>query len=154
MLTATFAAGCFWGVEARFAAQAGVTETAVGYMGGHTDAPNYKEVCSDSSGHAEVVQLQFDPAVVDYRQLLQLFWDMHDPTTLNRQGPDSGSQYRSAVFFHSAEQQQQAQAMLQQLEPNFTDPIVTLIVPAASFYRAEEYHQKYLAKQGLPICNL
>ncbi len=154
MVTATFAAGCFWGVESRFAAQPGVVETAVGYMGGHTDDPNYKEVCTDTSGHAEVVQLQFDPQVVDYRQLLQLFWQIHDPTTLNRQGPDSGSQYRSAVFFHDAEQQQQAEAMLQQLQPNFAQPIVTQIVPAANFYRAEEYHQKYLAKQGLPSCSL
>lgn len=154
MVTATFAAGCFWGVEARFAAQTGVTETAVGYMGGHTDEPSYKEVCTDSSGHAEVVQIQFDPAIIDYRQLLQLFWGIHNPTTLNRQGPDQGSQYRSAVFFHNPEQQQQAEAMLQQLQPNFDQPIVTQIVPAATFYRAEEYHQKYLAKQGLPACNL
>ena len=154
MVTATFAAGCFWGVEARFAAQAGVTDTAVGYMGGHSDEPNYKEVCTDSSGHAEVVQLQFDPTIIDYRQLLQLFWGMHDPTTLNRQGPDQGSQYRSAVFFHSAEQQQQAQVLLQQFQPNYDQPIVTQIVAATTFYRAEEYHQKYLAKQGLPVCNL
>lgn len=154
MLTATFAAGCFWGIEARFATQAGVTETAVGYMGGHTGDPSYQDVCTDTSGHAEVVQLQYDPQIIDYRQLLQLFWEMHDPTTLNRQGPDSGSQYRSAVFFHTEEQQQQAQAMLLQLQPRFQNPIVTQIVPAATFYRAEEYHQKYLAKQGLPICHL
>ncbi|MEH6649328.1 MAG: peptide-methionine (S)-S-oxide reductase MsrA [Motiliproteus sp.] len=154
MVTATFAAGCFWGIEARFAAQAGVTETAVGYMGGHTNEPNYKEVCTDSSGHAEVVQLHFDPAITSYRQLLQFFWGMHDPTTLNRQGPDQGSQYRSAVFFHNPEQQQQAQAMLQQLQPNYDQPIVTQIIAAATFYRAEEYHQKYLAKQGLPVCGI
>ncbi len=154
MVTATFAAGCFWGIEARFAAQAGVIETAVGYMGGQTVDPNYQQVCSDSSGHAEVVQLQFDPKRIGYPELLRLFWEMHDPTTLNRQGPDRGTQYRSAVFFHDPRQQQQATAMLQQLAPNFSQPIVTQIVPAATFYRAEEYHQKYLAKQGLPICNL
>ncbi len=154
MATATFAAGCFWGVEARFAAQTGVTATAVGYMGGHTDNPDYQAVCTDSSGHAEVVQLQFDPMIVDYRQLLALFWQMHDPTTLNRQGPDSGSQYRSAVFFHDDQQRQHAEAMLEQLQPDFAQPIVTQIVAATDFYRAEEYHQNYLAKQGLPVCQL
>ncbi|WP_421865597.1 peptide-methionine (S)-S-oxide reductase MsrA [Motiliproteus sp.] len=154
MTLATFAAGCFWGVQARFDAQPGVTQTTVGYMGGHLDNPDYKSVCTDSTGHAEVVQLEFDPAVVDYPQLLQLFWQLHDPTTLNRQGPDVGSQYRSAVFFHSEEQQQQAEAMMQQLQQQSPRPIVTQIVPAAQFYEAEEYHQKYLAKQGLPSCHL
>lgn len=154
MTLATFAAGCFWGVQARFDAQPGVTKTTVGYMGGHLDNPDYKRVCTDTTGHAEVVQLEFDPAIVDYQQLLHLFWQLHDPTTLNRQGPDIGSQYRSAVFFHSDEQQQQAEALMLQLQQNSPRPIVTQIVPAAQFYAAEEYHQKYLAKQGLPNCHL
>ena len=154
MATATFAAGCFWGVEARFGAQIGVLDTAVGYMGGHSADPDYKAVCTDTTGHAEVVQLEFDPGVVDYRQLLALFWQLHDPTTLNRQGPDIGSQYRSAVFYHDDEQRQQAETLKQQLQQDSPRPIVTEIVPAQTFYRAEEYHQKYLAKQGLPSCGI
>ena len=154
MATATFAAGCFWGVEARFSAQPGVIDTAVGYMGGHTENPDYRAVCSDTTGHAEVVQLEYDPQIIDYRQLLALFWSLHDPTTLNRQGPDVGSQYRSAVFYHDEQQHQQALDLKQQLQTESTKPIVTEIVPAATFYRAEEYHQKYLAKQGLTGCHL
>jgi len=154
MNKATFAAGCFWGIEATFAKIPGVTETAVGYEGGTLDKPTYEDVCTDETGHAEVVQVTFDPALVSFDQLLDAFWAMHDPTTLNRQGPDHGSQYRSAVFTHSDEQRRQAEASVKRAQPRFKRPIVTAIVPAATFYRAEEYHQRYLAKRGIDHCHL
>ncbi|MCW9051416.1 MAG: peptide-methionine (S)-S-oxide reductase MsrA [Motiliproteus sp.] len=154
METATFAAGCFWGIEARFAKQPGVLSTAVGYMGGHTEDPSYQQVCTDTTGHAEVVQVEFDTQQVSYEQLLDLFWSSHNPTTLNRQGPDVGSQYRSAVFYHTPEQQVLAQQSIQQLEASATwgQPIVTEITAVSTFNRAEEYHQQYLAKRGMGSC--
>lgn len=154
--TATFGAGCFWGVEAEFRRTPGVTATAVGYEGGSKDNPTYKEVCTDRTGHAEVVQVEFDPALVSYNDLLTVFWANHDPTTLNRQGPDFGSQYRSAVFYHSPEQQEQAEHSRMALEASgvFKRPIVTQIVPAETFYIAEDYHQQYLEKRGLASCHI
>lgn len=156
MQTATFAAGCFWGIEARFAAIPGVIETAVGYMGGHTEQPEYKQVCRDTTAHAEVVQLTFDEQQIDYDQLLNAFWQMHNPTTPNRQGPDVGSQYRSAIFFHTPEQQSLAQASKAELDASnqLPAPIVTEITPSTTFWRAEEYHQKYLEKNGPGLCKL
>lgn len=153
---ATFAAGCFWGVEARFAALDGVIETEVGYMGGTLREPSYQEVCTDRTGHAEVVQLTFDPEKISYEQLLAAFWQMHDPTTLNRQGPDVGSQYRSAIFYHTPAQQAEAEQSKAQMDASgvFAKPIVTLIEPATAFWRAEEYHQQYLAKRGVGSCQL
>lgn len=151
---ATFGAGCFWGVEAEFRKLPGVVSTAVGYMGGHLDNPTYKDVCTDRTGHAEVVQVEFDPAKVSYDQMLNVFWDNHDPTTLNRQGPDRGSQYRSAIFYHTPEQQQSAIASKEARQANSRKPIVTFIEPAADFWRAEEYHQQYLEKRGLAHCHL
>ncbi len=151
MERATFAAGCFWGVEEAFRVVPGVIATAVGYMGGHLDHPTYEAVCSDETGHAEVVDLQFDPKIVSYSELLDLFWKKHNPTTLNRQGWDLGSQYRSAIFYHSEEQRLQAEQSKAALEASgaYADPVVTEIVPAATFWRAEEYHQQYLRKQKL-----
>ena len=156
MEKATFAAGCFWGVEATFRQVKGVTSTAVGYMGGTLKNPTYEDVCSDKSGHAEVVQLEFDPAVVSYKSLLKTFWDTHNPTTMNRQGPDIGTQYRSAIFFHSPEQEAEARASMAELQKSgvFKRPIVTQIVPASDFWRAEEYHQQYLEKRGLAHCSI
>jgi peptide-methionine (S)-S-oxide reductase len=156
MDTATFAAGCFWGVEAAFRAVPGVVGTTVGYSGGSFPNPTYHDVCGGRTGHAEAVQVQFDPARVSYPDLLRVFWESHDPTTLNRQGPDVGSQYRSAIFFHTAEQQAAALASKQQLERAgaHSRPIVTEIVPASAFYRAEEYHQQYLEKRGQATCRL
>jgi peptide-methionine (S)-S-oxide reductase len=154
---ATFGAGCFWGVEAAFAAIPGVTATAVGYEGGQLEQPSYKDVCTDSTGHAEVVELDFDPAKVSYEQLLDAFFTLHDPTTLNHQGPDWGTQYRSAIFFHSAEQQEQAQAKIEQLnaEGRFKPKrVVTKVEPAQTFWRAEEYHQRYLEKRGQASCHI
>lgn len=151
---ATFGAGCFWGVEARFRQVEGVTQTAVGFLGGTLENPTYRDVCTGTTGHAEVVQVEYDPAVVSYDQLLDVFWSCHDPTTLNRQGPDVGAQYRSAVFFHTPEQEAAARASKQSLEQSgrFSRPIVTEITPASTFYRAEEYHQQYLAKHGQSSC--
>ncbi|MFP4154533.1 MAG: peptide-methionine (S)-S-oxide reductase MsrA [Halothiobacillaceae bacterium] len=148
--TATFAAGCFWGVEARFRRIPGVVDTQVGYTGGHVDEPTYRAVCSDTTGHAEAVEVRFDPRVVSYRQLVEAFFDLHDPTTRNRQGPDVGSQYRSAIFVHDADQEAEARAVIEQLEASgrFARPIVTEVVPAARFWRAEEYHQRYHERQG------
>jgi peptide-methionine (S)-S-oxide reductase len=148
MQTATFAAGCFWGVEAAFRKVDGVVETAVGYTGGTTAKPSYEEVCSGRTGHAEAVQLQFDPERISYDQLLDLFWSLHDPTTLNRQGPDVGTQYRSAIFVHDAEQEAAATASKARLQEAARSrrPIVTEIVPAGPFYRAEDYHQQYFEK--------
>lgn len=154
MTTATFAAGCFWGVETAFRQVPGVTGTTVGYSGGHTENPTYQDVCTDTTGHAEVVRVEFDPSQVSYEQLLDVFWKAHNPTTLNRQGPDVGSQYRSAIFFHSPEQEQQARASLDQAQSRFDRPIVTEITAAGSFYRAEEYHQQYLEKRGMGTCHL
>ena len=156
MEKATFAAGCFWGVEETFRQIPGVLETMVGYLGGHTANPTYKDVCTDETGHAEVVQVTFDPSKVSYEKLLDVFWSTHDPTTLNRQGPDIGTQYRSAIFFHSPEQERRARASKEKMEAsgNFRREIVTEITPASTFYPAEEYHQKYLAKRGLSHCHI
>jgi peptide-methionine (S)-S-oxide reductase len=153
---ATFGAGCFWGVEATFRKVPGVTATAVGYAGGKTQNPTYKDVCTDTTGHAEVVEVQFDPAQVSYDTLLDIFWENHDPTTKNRQGPDWGTQYRSAIFVHSPEQQKQAQASKERLQASgkWGRPIVTEITPAPEFYRAEDYHQQNLEKRGLASCHL
>ena len=156
MAIATFGAGCFWGVEAAFRRVKGVTATAVGYSGGHLNNPTYRDVCSDTTGHAEVVQVEYDPAVAAYEDLLGVFWENHDPTTLNRQGPDVGTQYRSVVFFHTPEQEAAARASKEQLETSgrFKRPIVTRIEPAGDFWRAEEYHQQYLEKRGLATCHI
>lgn len=156
MSVATFAAGCFWGVEAAFRAVDGVTATAVGYIGGATDRPTYEDVCSGQTGHAEAVEIQFDADRVSYEQLLDVFFACHDPTTLNRQGPDVGTQYRSAVFYHDAVQQAAAAEAKQKLEGEGrrSGPIVTEISPAETFFRAEEYHQQYLEKRGQSSCRL
>ena len=155
MEKATFAAGCFWGVEEKFRQTKGVLETKVGYSGGHTENPTYEQVCGKQTGHAEVVEVTFDPAIISYEQLLKIFFEMHDPTTLNRQGPDHGSQYRSAIYFHSGEQEQRAKEMIAALTTAkaFRDPIVTEVTAAKPFYDAEEYHQKYLAKRGINVCH-
>jgi peptide-methionine (S)-S-oxide reductase len=154
MEKATFAAGCFWGVEAAFRRLEGVTATAVGYMGGTLDNPSYGDVCTGETGHAEVVQVEYDPSRVTYEELLEVFWSNHDPTTLNRQGPDVGEQYRSAIFFDDAEQEAAARASKERLEASgrFGHPIVTAITPAGAFYGAEEHHQQYLEKRGLASC--
>ena len=151
MATATFGAGCFWGVEAAFARVPGVRSTAVGYAGGELARPTYHQVCSGCTGHAEVVLVEYDPEQVSYRQLLEVFWAEHDPTQLNRQGRDVGSQYRSVIFVHDAEQEARAQASRTELEQagRYKSPIVTEIMPLSGFWRAEEHHQKYLAKRGL-----
>lgn len=156
MQKATFAAGCFWGVEATFRQMPGVLATRVGYIGGKTENPTYKEVCTDRSGHAEAVEVDFDSAQVRYEDLLKVFWENHDPTQLNRQGPDWGTQYRSAIFFHSHEQQTAAQASKESLEKaqRYSKPIVTQIVPAETFYPAEDYHQQYLEKRGMASCHI
>ncbi|MCY3017776.1 MAG: bifunctional methionine sulfoxide reductase B/A protein [Planctomycetota bacterium] len=153
---AAFAAGCFWGVEATFQRVKGVTSTTVGYTGGSFKNPTYEDVCTDKTGHAEAVEVEFDPAVVSFEDLLKAFWESHDPTTENRQGPDVGTQYRSAVFCHTPEQQNAALAYKKKLEKSgkLKRPIVTEIVPAAEFYRAEEYHQRYLEKRGLSTCKV
>jgi len=156
MATATFGAGCFWGVEEAFRRTPGVTETAVGYMGGHVENPTYQAVCTDRTGHAEVVQVHFDPSQIDYERLLEIFWEVHDPTTMNRQGPDVGTQYRSAVFYHDEAQQAAAADFKERLQASgrFRRPIVTEITPASTFWRAEEYHQKYFQKKGGASCHL
>ena len=156
METATFGAGCFWGVEETFRQVPGVVETTVGYLGGHMKNPTYQDVCTDETGHAEVVQVKYDPAKVSYDQLLDVFWSNHDPTTLNRQGPDWGKQYRSAIFFHTPEQEREARASKDKMQASgkFRRPIVTEITPASTFYPAEDYHQKYLAKRGLSHCHI
>jgi peptide-methionine (S)-S-oxide reductase len=156
MAIATFGAGCFWGVEAEFRRVQGVKATAVGYAGGDLKNPSYKDVCSDTTGHAEVVQVEYDPEAVSYDDLLNVFWENHDPTTLNRQGPDIGTQYRSVVFFHTPEQEEAARASKERLEKSgrFRRPIVTQIEPAAEFWRAEDYHQQYLEKRGLASCHI
>jgi peptide-methionine (S)-S-oxide reductase len=156
MAKATFAAGCFWGVEATFRQLPGVISTRVGYTGGRTENPTYKDVCTDTTGHAEAVQVEFDPAKISYDKLLDVFWENHDPTQLNRQGPDWGKQYRSAIFFHSPEQEAEAKGSKAKLEAahRFSKPIVTQIVPAVEFYEAEDYHQQYLEKRGLATCHI
>ena len=152
--TATFGAGCFWGVEAKFRSVAGVKDAAVGYMGGNAENPTYEDVCSNTTGHAEVVQVQYDPEEVSYKELLDAFWRMHNPTTMNRQGPDVGSQYRSVIFFHTPEQEAVARASKHALDESHTheNPVVTEIAPAGIFYRAEEYHQRYIEKNGGGVC--
>ena len=156
MEKATFGAGCFWGVEAQFAQLPGVLETAVGYEGGALKNPTYKDVCTDRTGHAEVVELEFDPEQISYRTVVEKFFALHDPTQLNRQGPDWGHQYRSAVFFHTPEQEETAREVIAKLEAEkvFRKPVVTEVVPAQTFWRAEEYHQKYLEKRGAVSCHL
>jgi peptide-methionine (S)-S-oxide reductase len=156
MQTATFGAGCFWGVEAAFRNVNGVVDAAVGYSGGTTPHPTYEDVCTDRTGHAEVVQVQFDPQVVSYEKLLDVFWQSHNPTQVNRQGPDVGTQYRSVIFFHSAEQEAAARASKEALQTSgkYSRPIATQIEPAAEFHRAEEYHQQYLAKRGMGSCHI
>jgi peptide-methionine (S)-S-oxide reductase len=153
---ATFGAGCFWCVELTFSKIKGVLSTQVGYMGGTTDRPTYQDVCTDRTGHAEVVELEFDPSVVTYSQLVDAFWSMHDPTTLNRQGPDVGTQYRSVIFYHTPEQRAEAEASKKKAEASgmFNAPIVTEIAPAGTFWKAEEYHQKYLEKRGRAACRI
>ncbi len=154
MSTGTFAAGCFWGVEAAFRQVEGVRSTSVGYTGGVMQKPSYEQVCAGNTGHAEAVEVVFDPERVSYDDLLQVFWENHDPTTLNRQGPDRGSQYRSAIFFHDAGQQAAATASLKAAQNNHARPIVTEITRAAEFYPAEDYHQQYLEKRGLAQCRI
>jgi peptide-methionine (S)-S-oxide reductase len=156
MATATFGAGCFWGVEEAFRKTPGVTGAAVGFMGGTKDEPTYKEVCTGRTGHAEVVQVEYDPSRVDYAKLLEVFFASHDPTTLNRQGPDFGTQYRTAIFTHDDAQQAEAAALKQRLQDSgaFPRPIVTEITPAGTFWRAEEYHQQYLQKNGMGSCHI
>jgi len=156
MEKATFGAGCFWHVEAAFQDVRGVTSTAVGYSGGHSKDPSYRDVCTGQTGHAEVVQVEYDPSVISYEDILETFWKIHDPTTLNRQGPDVGSQYRSAIFFHSPQQEAVARASKDKLQQSgrFARPVVTEITPASQFYRAEEYHQRYFEKTGHRSCGL
>ncbi len=156
MEKATFGAGCFWGVEDIFMQIEGVSETNVGYLGGHLKNPTYKEICRTNTGHAEVVEILFDPKIVTYDQLLEIFWKMHNPTTLNRQGPDVGTQYRSAIFYHSDEQKSSAKNSKNTLEKSerFKMPVVTEITKASIFYKAEEYHQEYLKKNGLSNCHI
>ena len=154
MEKATFAAGCFWGVEASFRATPGVISTRVGYIGGQVTNPTYKQVCTDRTGHAEAVEVTFDPTKVSYETLAKIFWENHDPTTLNRQGPDWGSQYRSAIFFHSPEQEIAARASVVEAQKPHKRPIVTQIVPAVEFWEAEDYHQQYLEKRGMASCQI
>lgn len=156
MAKATFAAGCFWGVEEAFREIPGVISTTVGYTGGTLKNPTYQDVCSGRTGHAEALEVEFDPARVSYLELLAVFWKSHDPTTLNRQGPDVGSQYRSAIFFHDAQQEKDARdskAILEK-EKIFKRPIVTEITPASEFYRAEDYHQRYFERRGIKACHI
>jgi len=156
MAKATFAAGCFWGVEDAFRQVPGVTATRVGYIGGHTSRPTYEQVCTDRTGHAEAVEVTYDPEAVSYEKLLATFFDVHDPTQVNRQGPDHGSQYRSAIFTHDAEQQASAVATKDHLESSgrFRRPIATQIEPAGEFTEAEEYHQQYYERRGISSCDI
>jgi peptide-methionine (S)-S-oxide reductase len=156
MEIATFAAGCFWGVEAAFRRVKGVKATTVGYTGGWMENPTYEDVCTDKTGHAEAVQVEYDPSEVTYEELLAVFWSIHDPTTPNRQGPDIGTQYRSAIFFHTPEQEKAAIESKQKAEESgtYNRPIVTEITPASTFYRAEEYHQGYAEKHGVASCHI
>ena len=156
MAKATFAAGCFWGVEATFRQLPGVLSTRVGYIGGQTPNPTYEDVCTDRTGHAEAVEVEYDPSKISYEQLLNVFWENHDPTTLNKQGPDWGTQYRSAIFFHTPEQETQAKTSKETWDKSgrFRNKIDTQIVPAPAFYQAEDYHQQYLEKRGLAACHI
>ena len=156
MNKATFGAGCFWGVESAFRQVEGVADVAVGYSGGDYPDPTYRDVCGGRTGHAEVVEVDFDPEKVSYDRLLEVFWDIHDPTTPNRQGPDVGTQYRSAIFTHDAEQDARARVSkaVADASGRFRRPIVTEITPASAFYRAEEYHQRYLEKHGRAGCSI
>ncbi len=154
MAKATFGAGCFWGVEAEFRKLDGVEDTKVGYLGGTLENPTYEQVCTDRTGHAEVVQVTYDPDVISYDRLLDVFWDIHDPTQLNRQGPDFGTQYRSAIFFHDVEQEVAAHRSKAEAQTRIPRPIVTEITPASTFYEAEDYHQRYLEKRGLASCTV
>ncbi len=151
---ATFAAGCFWQVEIDFRNTDGVKDAIVGYTGGSNENPSYEEVCTGSTGHAEAVEVTFDPDEVSYSDLLDVFWGLHDPTQLNRQGPDHGTQYRTAIFFHTPEQEQEAIASRERAQADHRKPIVTEIVPASEFYAAEDYHQRYLEKRGLATCKV
>jgi peptide-methionine (S)-S-oxide reductase len=153
---ATFGAGCFWGVELKFRQIPGVRDALVGYEGGETQNPTYRDVCTDETGHAEVVQVEFDSDVVSFERLLDVFFGLHDPTTLNRQGPDFGSQYRSAIFYHDEAQKTAAVSKIEELNAAnvFLRPIVTQVVPAATFYKAEDYHQRYLEKRGQGSCSI
>ena len=155
MELATFGAGCFWGVELAFQKTKGVTSTSVGYTGGTTKTPTYEDVCTGRTGHAEVVHMEFDPNIISFDELLEVLWTCHDPTTLNRQGPDIGTQYRSAIFFHSPEQEVSAKASRDKADQSgrFNAPIVTEITPASEYYIAEDYHQKYLEKRGMGSCH-
>ena len=150
MEKATFAAGCFWGIETAYRRLEGVLDVAVGYEGGSTDNPSYQDVCTGQTGHAEVVEVDYDPVKISYDELLEVFWNIHDPTTLNRQGPDIGTQYRSAIFFHNEDQKKKAELSKssKQSEGAYPDGIVTEITPHETFYRAEEYHQRYFEKMG------
>jgi len=156
MEKATFGAGCFWHVEEAFRHVPGVVATQVGFMGGHTDSPTYREVCTGTTGHAEVVEVTFDPARVTFERLLEVFWEEHDPTSLNMQGPDVGEQYRSAIFCHDGDQERRALESKARLERKgvYRRPVVTQIVPAGTFWRAEEYHQQYLEKNGRASCGV
>lgn len=153
---ATFAAGCFWGIESEFRKVPGVVDATVGYMGGHVDNPTYKQVCTDATGHAEVVHLEYDPEQVSYEQLLETFWRIHDPTQVNRQGPDFGSQYRSAIFYHTPQQKEAAEKSKAALDAsgNLPRPVATEVTEAGTFWRGEEYHQQYLAKRGMGSCHM
>lgn len=155
MTIATFAAGCFWGIEAQFRQLTGVISTRVGYLGGTTENPSYELVCTGNTGHAEVIEITFDPAIVSFESLLDIFWQLHNPTTLNRQGPDVGTQYRSAIFYHDEQQRQLAIASKQSLTASgrYPNAIVTEITAASIFYLAEQYHQCYLEKKGLGRCH-
>ena len=156
MEKATFGAGCFWGVEAAFRKVKGVKDTAVGYMGGTTKNPTYKEVCTDKTGHAEVVQIEYDPEVITYDEILNIFWEIHDPTQVNRKGPDFGSQYRSVIFYHSDEQKVKAISSKEKLQNSgrYRRKIATEIMPASTFWRAEEYHQCSHEKHGKEVCGV
>ena len=156
MAKATFAAGCFWGVEAAFRRIPGVLGTRVGYVGGKTENPTYQQVCTDTTGHAEAVEVEFDPAKTPYSSLLNVFWENHNPTQVNRQGPDVGTQYRTAIFFHSPQQEAEARASKEALDKSgkYKAKIATQVVPEATFYPAEEYHQQYLEKRGLATCHI
>ncbi len=155
MEQAMFGAGCFWGVEAAFRKVKGVKKTSVGYSGGKISSPSYEQVCTDKTGHAEVVQVDFDPKIVSYEKILEVFWNCHDPTTVNRQGPDIGTQYRSVIFYYSEKQKESATQSKQALEKakKYKNKIITQILPAEKFYKAEEYHQQYLEKRGLAVCH-
>jgi peptide-methionine (S)-S-oxide reductase len=152
--TATFAAGCFWQVEVEFRNTDGVKDAVVGYTGGSTERPSYEDVCTGRTGHAEAVEVTFDPDGVSFEELLEVFWGLHDPTQMNRQGPDVGTQYRTAIFFHGPEQEKEAIASRERQQANYKKPIVTEIVPATSFWPAEDYHQRYLEKRGLATCKV